>query len=109
MRSRQKDFIPGCEPSDPEIVTVPDCSLSIPELLKKFSRGVVPDIAKEPIFEDGDISDDILCAMSDLDFDRLDAYELGLELKQRISHFKAQNNGSEIQPASDIKKDDEVA
>ena len=108
MKSREKDFRTGGEPSDPEIITVPDCAYTIPELLQKFTRGVVPSIAKTPEFSDGDLNDDVIAELARLDFDQLDAYELGSVLQDRISHFKAQNNQQDVSLPTSTPKGEET-
>lgn len=83
----------GMETNSGVIMTVPDQSLSIREILDRFRRGVAPAVVKEPIYnDDDDIDDDLYNHVYDGDFDLTDRDALNdhiAELKRR-----AQENGN---------------
>lgn len=102
MRSREKDFRISGEPSSPEIVTVPDCSYTISQLLEKFTRGVVPSVVHDPVFYEE--NDDVSPELERLEVDRLDIYEMSEEISARIASQKAQISSDIVEQAPDIKE-----
>lgn len=84
-------------------MTVPDESYTVRDLLDKFTRGVVPPVARHVRYDDDPDSVD-LDALPDNSFDKFDAYDRLQQLEAEIA-FKKRN--LELKALEDEKKKDD--
>jgi hypothetical protein len=91
--------------SDEPSMTVPDQSLTVSEILDRYTRGLAPPIARDPIYDDRENLDfDDVDPVDRPDFDLSDVSEHRLRLESLSNQLK-----DEIRAKSKAKKEKENA
>lgn len=105
FRTQYTDYHPSFDPSSSEVLTVPDMSLSVKDILKRFTRGTLEEqeLFREGIYDDDPDIDNPYEPPTDLtDYDRM--VRRGHEILQGLS--SPAPDGSSNQPAIDEPKEE---